>query len=75
MMTQIDLIAVAGWAIAALFGLLCAVLGWLGNKIFIKLETMSADINGIASELHEKVNGIDKRLTVVETRCMDTHDT
>lgn len=72
-MTDAHLFTVTGWLVASLFGLLCAILGWIGNKIFTKLESMSEGLSAIASELHEKVNGIDRRLTIVETKCTTNH--
>lgn len=72
-MTEAQLFTMTGWLVAALFGLLCAILGWIGNKIFTKLESMSEGLSEIASELHEKVNGLDRRLTIVETKCITNH--
>ncbi len=72
-MTPNDFLAVAGWMVAALFGMLCAILGWIGNKIFEKLNSMSDDIHKLASELHERVNGLDRRVTIIETKCATNH--
>lgn len=72
-MNETQLLTLATTLVAALFGLLCAILGWVGNKLFSKLEDLAKGMSEISSELHEKVNGIDRRLTVVETRCSAKH--
>lgn len=65
------LLTVAASLVATLFGLLVALLAWLGNKIYNKLEEMARTMQTIASDLHERINDLDKRVTVVETRCND----
>lgn len=59
--------------VAAMFGLLTAVLGWLGSRIYSKLDEMGKTMNAIASDLHEKINGLDRRVTVVETQQQVCH--
>lgn len=72
-MNETTLLALAASLVAAMFGLLCAILGWLGNRIYNKVDEMSKSLTSMAGELHTRINGIDRRVTVVETRCMDTH--
>lgn len=52
--------------VAALFSLLTLIIGWLGNKLYNKLDEMSKNLQTMASELHNRITGIDKRLTRVE---------
>lgn len=61
------LLTLAASLVATLFGLLVAVLGWLGNKIYSKLDEVSNTMHKIAGDLHEKLNELDRRVTRVET--------
>lgn len=54
---------------AACFGLLVAVLGWIGNKIYTKMESIESIMQTIGNDLHEKINNLDRRVTRVETSC------
>ena len=72
-MNELTLLAIASSLTAAMFGVLCVVLGWLGNRIYIKVDEMTKAIQIMATELHERINGIDRRVTVVETRCDVSH--
>lgn len=73
-MADNTLTALALSLVATLFGLLILILGWLGAKLYSKLDEMSKNLVLMASELHTKINVIDLRLTKVETRCDDTGD-
>lgn len=66
-MTETQLLTIAASLVATLFGLLVAVLGWLGNKIYSKLEEMGETMHSIAGDLHTRINNLDLRMTVVET--------
>lgn len=70
-MTETQLLTMAASLVATLFGLLVAVLGWLGNKIYTKLEEMGDTMHVIAGDLHDRINGIDGRLIKVETKLED----
>lgn len=67
-MSDTVLLAIAASLVATLFGLLVAIIGWLGNKFYSKLDEISRNLVTMASELHERINGLDRRVTVVETR-------
>jgi len=69
--SETQLLTIASSLVATLFGILIMVLGWLGNKTYSKLDEISRNLIVMASELHDRINGIDVRLTVVETRCID----
>lgn len=72
-MNDAQLLTMAAGLVACLFGLLCAILGWLGNGIFNKLDKLQAAMTAMATELHEKLNALDRRVTVVETKCSSKH--
>ena len=54
--------------VATLFGLLILILGWLGNKFYSKMDEISKNLVTMAGELHTRINGHDRRITVLETR-------
>ena len=66
MMNDQILLTLAASLVATLFGLLVAILGWLGNKIYSKLDEVSETMHRIAGDLHEKLNDLDRRVTKVE---------
>ena len=70
-MTDTMLLTIAASLVATLFGVLVALLGWLGSKVYDKLSEISKNLVDMAGELHERINGLDRRVTVVETRCHD----
>jgi len=72
-MSETQLLTIASSLVATLFGLLVTVLGWIGSKIYTKLDEMSNTMHSIASDLHERINDLDRRVTVVETRCDNNH--
>ena len=74
MIDPMSLLSVAGFIVTAVFGVLLAILGWMGNKLYGKLEEITAALHQIAGDLHEKINDLDKRVTVVETRCVNNHE-
>ena len=66
-MNETILLTIASSLVATLFGLLVLIVGWLGNKLYTKLDEMSRSLNNMAGELHERISNIDRRLVVVET--------
>jgi biopolymer transport protein ExbB/TolQ len=62
---------VASSLVATLFGLLVTIIGWLGNKFYAKLDEISKNLVVMAGELHERINGLDRRVTRVETQYED----
>lgn len=71
--TEAYLLTIAGGLVAVLFGLLCALIGWLGSKALGKLDEVVLMLDKVSSELHNRITGIDKRLVRVETRCQFQH--
>ena len=53
--------------VAAMFGLLVAVFGWLSNKLYEKLEYMNSSLQSIERSLINKLHEIGKRVTRAET--------
>ena len=70
-MSETVMLTIAASLVATLFGVLVALLGWIGSKIYEKLNDMAKTMTEIAGDLHERINGIDRRVTVIETRCHD----
>lgn len=66
-MSETTLLAIAASLVATLFGVLVAIIGWLGNKFYTKLDEISKNLITMAGELHDRINGIDRRLVRVET--------
>ena len=66
-MNETLLLTIAASLVATLFGVLVAIIGWLGNKFYAKLDEISKNLVQMAGELHERINGIDRRLVRVET--------
>lgn len=70
-MNETQLLTLAASLVATLFGLLVALLAWLGNKFYTKLDEISKNLVDMAGELHERINGLDRRVTRVETQFED----
>ena len=68
MIDSMWMLALAGALLAAVFGVLIAVLAWIGNKLYSKLEQMSSTLTQIAGDLHGRINGHDQRITKLETK-------
>ena len=61
-MSELSLLAIACSLVAAMFGLLCCLLGWIGSQAISEIKL-----------LNSAILGIDKRLTIVETTCEIQH--
>lgn len=66
-MNDTFLLTISASLVATLFGVLVAIIGWLGNKFYAKLDEISKNLVHMAGELHERINGLDRRLVRVET--------
>ena len=69
-MSDTQLMTISAQLVAALFGILIMLLGWLGSKLYSKLESMSDAFNEIKREIQK----IDNRVTRLEERCRYEHD-
>lgn len=52
--------------VGTLFGLLVAVLSWIGNKIYTKLDQVNDNLIKIDKDINNKLSDIDKRVTKLE---------
>lgn len=69
-MTDTQLLTLSAQLVATLFGTLIAVLAWMGNKLYNKLESISQFFD----ELRRDIHLIDARVTRLEERCRYEHD-
>jgi uncharacterized protein YoxC len=67
MIDSMWILTLAGALLAATFGVLIAVLAWIGNKLHTKLEEITKSLTSIAGDLHNRINDHDRRITTVET--------
>ena len=72
-MTETVMLTIASSLVATLFGLLVLILGWLGSKLYSKLDEMAKALPQLAGDLHTKINAIDMRLVKIETSCNINH--
>lgn len=54
--------------VATLFGLLVLILGWMGNKVYQKLDEMANTMRSIEDDLRDELLNLDRRVAVVETK-------
>ena len=64
-MQETMLLTIAAWLVATLFGMLTALVGWTGNKVVGKLDDVVKKLGEVSAELHERINGLDRRVTVL----------
>lgn len=65
-MDTISLLTLASTLVAALFGVLIAILGWMGNKMYDKLNEMANSMRMIEKDLHGQISSLDRRVTRLE---------
>ena len=73
-MTNAQMLSFYSSIVIVLFGIVMTLLGWMGTRLYSKLEEMSKSIRSIEGDLHERVAVIDKRLVAVEAKCRFEHD-
>lgn len=69
-MSDAQLLTLSAQLVAALFGLLILILGWMGNKLSTKLDSMTS----IFDEIKREIRKIDNRVTRLEERYRYDHD-
>ena len=67
-MTETQMLTIAASLVACLFGLLASIIAWIGGKAISRLDQMVDQLNSVKLELHTKINGIDNRVTKLETQ-------
>lgn len=66
-MDQTQLITMLLSLVTVLFAVIVMMLGWMGNKLYSRLGEITKSIRHVESDLHFRVNKIDRRVTRVET--------
>ena len=66
-MAEAQILTMATTLVATLFALLVTVLGWIGNKIYTKLDEVNQTMRQIEKDLGIRLHDIDRRLTKIET--------
>lgn len=67
-MTENEMLTIAAALVATMFGLLAAIIGWIGSRAINSIDAMKDKLNEVACELHTRISSIDVRLVVVETK-------
>lgn len=62
-----------GCVVAGLCAVLIALIGWLGNKMSDKLAAIEKSHESLANSLYSEVKSLDRRVTIVETKCEGNH--
>lgn len=73
-MNETQLLTLAAALVAAMFGLLTTVIGWIGSRAINSIDAMRDKLGEVAGELHTRINGIDNRLIRVETKLEESAD-
>ena len=73
-MSETQLLTISSALVATMFGILCAIIAWIGGKAINSIDSMRDKLSEVAGELHDRINGLDRRVTVVETRCDSHHN-
>lgn len=66
-MNESFIITIATSLVAVFFGLLVAVLGWIGNKIYVSLENVSRCLRELEKDIGIRMSDMDRRITRVES--------
>lgn len=67
-MSETNIIFIIALAmVGVFFGLLMTVLGWMGNKLYAKVDEMSKNLVTMAGELHARINDHGERIVKLET--------
>lgn len=61
-----NLISAAGFLISAMFGILAAVMGWMGSRVVCKQDEIMEKFDTIKDNLNVRINGLEYRLVRVE---------
>jgi hypothetical protein len=69
-MTNMQMLTITSSLVVVLFGIIMALLGWLGTRLYDQLVSIKSSM----SSIHDRINGIDKRLVAVESQCKFEHD-
>ena len=53
--------------VATLFGVLIVILGWMGSRVYSRLQELVRAMHNIEVDIYGKISNLDRRITVVET--------
>ena len=70
-MDSVQLLNLALAMVGALMSILMATIGWIGSKIYNKLDSLSEKIDGLEREVHDKILVLDRRVTRLEAKLGD----
>lgn len=70
-MNDAQFLAILMSLVASLFGILIMIFGWLGNKMYSKLEEMNRTIPVVLAEMNGEIKNIDRRVGRLETHVFD----
>lgn len=62
------IITIASSVVAILFGVLTAMIGWLGSRMINQLDNISSKVDLLEDSMYEKINAIENRVIILETR-------
>lgn len=65
-MTDAAFISILLSLVATLFALLVCVMGWIGSKLYQRVNEMASSMQNIERDLHGKIVDLDRRVTRVE---------
>jgi hypothetical protein len=54
-MTETQMLTLAASLVAAMFGLLCAIIGWTGSRALNAIEDIKTKLGAMAQEIHDKI--------------------
>lgn len=66
-MDQVNIITGLLSVVASLLGCIALLLGWMGNKLYARLDEMTAMMRTIEVTLHGRVSSLSGRVARVET--------
>ena len=66
-MNESFIITIATSLVAVFFGLLVAVLGWIGNKIYVSLDNVSRCLRELEKDIGIRLSDMDRRVTRIES--------
>lgn len=64
-------LTIASTLVATLFGMLVALITYIGSNVIDELKQLNLKLQEVASDLHTRITGLDLRLTKVETKIED----
>lgn len=67
-MTETQMLTIAAALVASMFGLLTAVVGWVGSRAISSIDAMREKLSEVAGELHTRINGLENRVVKMETK-------